>query len=136
MSGLVSFEPVEQTRFGNPDGNCMAACFASVTGVPLDEIDAALTDEADHWWNNLRRVLNGYGWDTTICYQNGPDGCVPQGYAVAGGPSPRANGDPDQPGHAVVYLDGRMIHDPHPDRSGLGGPIEEWYLLLPPMEAP
>ena len=32
-------------------------------------------------------------------------------------------------GHCVVCLDGEMVHDPHPDKTGLAGPIEDWILL-------
>lgn len=44
------------------------------------------------------------------------------------GPSPRSRSTDDV--HAVVYFDGKLVYDPHPDGSGLTG-INEEYLIVP-----
>jgi hypothetical protein len=31
--------PVDQTRYDPPDGNCMAACVASILNKPIEEVD-------------------------------------------------------------------------------------------------
>jgi hypothetical protein len=51
---------------------------------------------------------------------------APPGYHIATGKSPRS----DQV-HAVVALDGRIVHDPHPSRAGLDGAIASWIIFMP-----
>lgn len=55
----------------------------------------------------------------------------PNGLCIAGGKSPRGHIG----GHAVIWrwdaLGGRLVHDPHPDRSGLVGPPEDLTFLVP-----
>lgn len=42
--------PIFQTRFGQPYGNCLAACTASILGVDINEVDPDPTvyDKLDH----------------------------------------------------------------------------------------
>lgn len=35
-------KPVQQTRFGPPDGNCMSACVASIIECKIEEVDIPL----------------------------------------------------------------------------------------------
>jgi hypothetical protein len=51
---------------------------------------------------------------------------APPGYHIACGKSPRLKHQ-----HAVVALDGKIVHDPHPTRAGLDGEIASWILLIP-----
>lgn len=64
-----------------------------------------------------------------VIYQQSADGfppIAPSGYHVACGKSPRSDQE-----HAVVALDGKIVHDPHPTRAGLDGGITWWILFHP-----
>lgn len=118
--------PVNQTRFEGPaGGNCLAACLASIFGVPLDEVDTpALFDRAT-MWQALQRIcaLNGFRpFSYSLGGANDPQ-IAPRGYHIACSAT-----------HACVALDGEIVHDPHPRR--LGVTISEWILLLPIVADP
>lgn len=54
----------------------------------------------------------------------------PEGYSILGGRSPRGDWL-----HAVVCYNGEIVHDPHPDRTGVG----EWldwtvFVVLDPTK--
>lgn len=112
-----------QTVFGNLKWNCFAACVASLLLVPLKDVPnfCALGETA--WWVALREWLAAFDVapmmlgitaeelsavrsDATHWLRGIP--------AIAGGKSPRGDFL-----HAVLVLDGVVIHDPHPDGTGL-----------------
>ncbi len=109
---------VVQTKFGDPDGNCLEACIATITGIDLVEIPHFLDDwfEAYSAWLRLRGWCAAW-WDSGA-------GSVPPGVAIAAGPGPRGLR------HSVVVRDGNAVHDPHPSGDGLVG-VEFWIALWP-----
>ncbi len=133
-------KPVDQTKFGYPEGNCLMACVASILEVALDELpdlfercctvreDGITWDDGD-WWEVLQEGVAAHGW--TASYEAARyDMPHPPAYAIAGGPGGRAFDEKGvDVGHCVVCLNGEMVHDPHPDKTGLAGPIEDWILL-------
>lgn len=50
-------KPVTQTKFGDPEGNCLMACVASIVEVPIDECPPLVTNDDPE----------GHGWWTTRC---------------------------------------------------------------------
>ena len=125
-------KPIMQTQFGD-EGNCGRACIASILELQLDEVldFRAAHIKGKHWQFILRDFLLPYGFMPIVYYQ-ASEAYVkirPKGYHMAGGSSPR--GHPD--GHYVVCLDGEMVHDPHPDGTGIPE-IEDWILLIPVMQ--
>lgn len=125
-----TFTPVDQTKFGAPEGNCLMACVASITGIPLEALDDLYTAEAraegSHWWDVFTSALNRHGWHAV--YLLAEDGVIPRGYAVGSGVSPRGLR------HAVVVQDGAIVHDPHPSRAGVEQ-VEAFYALFPILTA-
>lgn len=121
--------PVDQTRFYEPDlpvdeqrGNCLQAVVASLLDLPLDEVphfvqDHVDTDGAKHWWNSMVEFVGTHGWGVHPAVPI-PD--YPGQHLMVSGPSPRG-ADGDGLWHVVIYRDGEMVHDPHPDRTGLRG---------------
>lgn len=109
--------PMFQTQFG-PRGNCMSAALASILELPLESIpnfyDAGPTER--DWHNALKRWLMGIGYALieVPIGENGHGAFHWGGYAIASGPTQRENG-----WHATVWHDGKIVHDPHPDGSGL-----------------
>ena len=140
---------VDQTEFGYPKGNCIVAAMASIMEVGIDELpdllerchvfengkDSSWKEGNDHWWNVLVEGARGHGWEPFYMEARANE-IHPQGYAIAGGDSPRSdvvdeNGK--NVGHVVVCLDGEVVHDPHPSRDGLlGGIVKDWIMLCRP----
>lgn len=133
-------KPVEQTRFGL-DGNCFAACLASILETPIESIpdpfDERLGD-ARQWrakWDAWRAWLAPRNL-TLLEYDD--QGSHPKGYAIMGVISHRVH--PHEPSkkllHAVVALDGACVWDPHPGRGGGFGRTIDWtvFTVLDPTQ--
>jgi hypothetical protein len=136
-------KPVDQTRLGFPEGNCFAACLASLMEIPLDQVPSVMgmDPEVPAWWPlHLDRWLSRYGLyglyfvvqpshiDIAALHgiytNNSNDLVWPRGPCIALGRSPR--GYP----HAVVACDQVLLHDPHPSRLGLVS-IDGYIVLIP-----
>jgi hypothetical protein len=126
--------PVDQTKFGMPAGNCLAACVASILECPLADVPDLW--EAEQAGKNWLRVLNQwladrYGlWYFTADPRRPDSGFTawwsPGGHYVMGGQSPRPE---CTAGHACVAKDGNIVHDPHPSRAGLVT-VEDYGFFL------
>lgn len=114
-----------------PNG-CTAACIATLTGIPLDELphppidaDPAIwfgregVDLRNDYMGRLHDVLHRHGWYFGAILA----GPKPRGFALAGGIGPR--GVP----HHVVVKDGELWHDPHESRAGLVS-VESYDILI------
>lgn len=124
ISGL---RPVDQTSMYDPEtgsgGDCLAACIATITGLPIDEASAAIRAEDDYWWNDTVRFLKHHNWRIYHAFPT-EKGTAPAGVSIMCGRSPR------EVSHATVAIDGVMVHDPHPSREGIGKPTA-WFVLVP-----
>lgn len=110
---------VMQTKFGL-EGNCFDACLASLLGIPLKEVN--YFNKEDTWYSDLQRWLapRNLAYVEIDCADKTPLYRFPLPVlAIAGGPSPRGV----EGGHACVVelhrWDKRIVHDPHPDGTGL-----------------
>lgn len=128
MSTALAPQPVDQTIFAtDPDrkGNCVAACVATLLGIPLDRVphfiefgiaygDSDNVQEVSaghHWWAMMLGFLAGHGlWVVEL--DKVTDAEVGEPVLVAG-MSPRGVV------HQVIYRSGRLWHDPHPSRAGV-----------------
>lgn len=129
-------KPVMQTRDGWPHGNCLMAALASILEVPLDSLPD-LYDEGSRrgdpevwWWGVFLETCRAHGVECFYTPARGPGvpAGYPPGYAIASIPSPGV------PGHAVVALNGKIVHDPHPLRPSKGmsrRSVRGWYVLTP-----
>ncbi len=110
---------VTQTKF-YPDGNCMAACLASILEKPLEEIPHTL---GDNWLADLNEGLKKFGYkiDRTLC---DPDDETVGGYHIAVIQSPRGNWL-----HACVALDGKIVWDPYPGADSSNAEILCYDIL-------
>jgi hypothetical protein len=117
---------VLQDRFYDPDapaersrGNCLQAALASVLDLPLGEVPHFVQDEHDHpgdpEWDHWTRMCEWLRKRGLHPISTDPTGLLPGEYAMTSGLSPRGNGIH----HIVIYRDGRLAHDPHPDGTGL-----------------
>lgn len=103
-------------------GNCFSACLASLLELHIDQVPhfTAHIPKGQREWTDL---VNAWLRRRDLAYfeveASRFDLWVPVlegiGYYVLTGPSPRG---PDWD-HAVVARGGRIVHDPHPDDTGL-----------------
>ncbi len=122
--------PVEQSKLhipGTQNGNCITAALASLLELELSDMPE-FEDMADcgkgtkdnkSWFRALLDWLESLEfyllqWEEEIYLP---------GYFIANGPSPRGVE------HSVVYKGREMVHDPHPDKSGLEKITSVWALL-------
>jgi hypothetical protein len=124
--------PVKQTIIHNPpevNGNCFAAVIASILEMPIEDV-LPVQDRFDQqdWHIELFYWLKERGW----LWRYAPEfkmmfteGKIPAGtthetfkdkpYFVTGKTN-RFEGKVD---HVCIYMNGQLIHDPHPDNAGL-----------------
>ena len=118
-----------QTENGK-HGNCLSACLASLLDLDL-AIIPNFANYGENWYLPFDAFLHSQGfesdgmfyfngfstipnlvrtWDDLLIQEKGFDGVF-----IVGGPSPRDSSI----SHAVLYKDNKLLHDPHPDRSGI-----------------
>lgn len=118
---------VTQTRTGE-NGNCFAACLASIFDLPMESIpDFEVTEPG--WLGRVAEFLELL--DLYYVQVDTDDAMLAEmfrygrTYTLMIGVSPRGGL------HAVVALNGEMVHDPHPqDGTGRGLVKVECYGLL------
>jgi hypothetical protein len=104
---------------------CLVVAIASITGVEPERIGRLEDAGEKGWFSRLCDLLEPHGW-TAFSFDHSVDRIAPAGYAVACGPG---YPDPDDH-HAVVALDGQVVHDP--DRGDLGiREIAYWIIPVP-----
>ncbi len=110
-------KPVMQTKFGD-NGNCWAACLASLLEFDITDVPDLFTHAEDiEWKANTNAWLARYGFGCLEFSSLSPDDYKALNlatYHIIIGPSPRQEGS-----HAVIGRAGRIVHDPHPDGTGL-----------------
>lgn len=118
-------KPVHQNRFGKIEGNCFEACIASLLECSIKEIPI-LNDnhsEFNHvtkpWSKKLVDFLDIKGLCfVEMTFTGGKEigyWLFHSGYSIITGKSPREGNIL----HCVVAYQGKMVHDPHPDNTGL-----------------
>jgi len=122
-------KPIDQSIIhGNGlAGDCLRACVASIFEIPIEEIphfcdrhlDEKITNE-NHCFTRINKWLSEKFGMSYLEVEFGNFGTYLiekyGGYYIATGPTDRFNGDVL---HCVIYNGDKMIHDPHPSKSGL-----------------
>lgn len=131
-------KPVDQEFTHRPEigqhGDCQRAVLASLLELQISDVPHFLqlaNGDPDEYWTMLQAFCRSHGYAYLTTQQRGANfwGDVSGIYHEISGPSPRGNGVY----HAVVGLDGQVVFDPHPSRSGLAGDPSTWehaYLVL------
>jgi hypothetical protein len=114
--------PIRQTETVLGRGNCLAACIASLLDLSIEDVPNFRT--AEDQWGALQAWLSDRGLCAIrVAAQPSLISSMPPQYCILTGPSPR-----NPVLHAVIGLwEGErtaMVHDPHPDGTGLAGPVE------------
>lgn len=108
---------------GEPAGDCVRACVASLLGLDADGVphfvqyvEHPAGTDSHLWYWALIGFCDAHGWRVTYSEDE------PSGWALADGTSPRGHQ------HVVVVHDGRLIHDPHPKGDGLAS-TTGWFTF-------
>lgn len=119
---------IKQTKFGAVEGNCFAACIASLLEVPIEEV--TIDPSADNWFDTLQDYLRPknlfflevridvakayplYAMNNIYCIFTGKsprtfEGCTGVNHCVVG----MLNTEPED---RVIF---DLLHDPHPDNT-------------------
>lgn len=126
-TGKRTITPVSQTRFGR-EGNCLAACVATILGVPLETVDMSAATDCE-WFATLNAKLSPLGWHVLTCDATDTAALPPDAIHIRAGIGPRGGM------HAVVYEGSTLVHDPHPDGGGINS-TDYAVLLLPRWRKP
>ena len=130
-------KPVYQTKFGGSSdppeeqGNCLAACLASIFELTLDEVP----DFGEHldngtWFTILqqwlsKRNLYMFTWTLESGYPLGIHMLATKSTYLA---------NPDD-GHLVVIDNGRIVHNPNKLAASEGEPEQFWvFAVLDPSK--
>jgi len=126
--------PTTQTILHDPEnginGNCLSAVLASLLHVDIADVPVFCNEVS--WVKDLNAWLRQFGLAYVQCQSfqeqceaSGIEGC----YCEVFGDSPRRPGTL----HATVGIDGAMVFDPHPDRTGVvGDPVCGLFVALQP----
>lgn len=126
--------PVDQQFLHEPErgqqGDCMRAVIAALLDLPLSDVPHFAQIDADkkgNFWLLVAEFCRTHGysfvtirgkflWSEDVIYHG------------ISGRSPRNSSGH----HAVVGMNGRIHHDPHPSRAGLAGDPNDWefYFLV------
>lgn len=124
-------KPVDQTIFGAPNGNCYAACVASVLEIELRKVPNFCRDHgSEKWFLEFARWLHRRGYAPVPIVPTDERIWRPNLFGIAGGTCRTSQESRRGLAHACVYYGGELAHDPNPERSGLLE-VEELTFLVP-----
>lgn len=120
---------VFQNKFSSEDGtehgNCLEACCGSIVECAIEDV-TPMREGNGVWFSDMENFLERYGYEclgtryaedenlieASKKYEKEKDG----NWVIMCGDSPR---EYVTNGHAVLYRNGELIHDPHPSNDGL-----------------
>ena len=123
-------KPVNQTKMTPPEGDCFAACVASILELPLNEVPNY--SQGGEWWVEWNRWLSLRGlYIIEFADKEGKGREYLQGFHIITGKS--YSGDWN---HSVVGYCGKIVHDPNPKKKGIRS--HQWYgvsVVIDPSKA-
>lgn len=102
-------EPVYQTIIDKENGNCMAACIASLLELPLEAVPNF--SEREDWFNYVDEFLEQFDLEWLQLKYSRSTELLLRGYYILSGDSPNFDGVD----HVVIGHNGEVVHDPNPD---------------------
>lgn len=127
--------PVYQDKFFEPGvgvdkqrGNCFTAVIASLLELPLRAVPNFVEMEVyggPNWWYHAYYYCRAMGKEIrTIDVRNPP---INTFYEVGGKSSRGSEEIPIH--HSVIYYNGKLVHDPHPQGDGVLTVESGFYLV-------
>lgn len=105
-------KPVYQTTFGEPNGNCFAACVASLLEIPIEQVPEFMHKDGKlnwNWYDEFRDWLLQYGYTPLMLNNDDP------GWITALKGAHYLMGVKGSHGrmHSVIGFNGEVVHDPY-----------------------
>ncbi|MGB3898184.1 MAG: hypothetical protein WA973_06485 [Mesorhizobium sp.] len=116
MDQTVLYDPAE----GSEKGNCTEASVASILGLRLEDVPDFRAKGVESFWDEFHEFFRSRGYEAVRF----PAGRQFETMYLASGISPRGVH------HMVVMKDGKLVHDPHPSKAGIGE-VEHLWLIVP-----
>lgn len=117
-------KPVYQTIFGKPDGNCFAACIASILEMDLEEVPNFCKGDNPRWMFDLNEWLHQFGLGAlTVSFHD--EIPLTMGWCCVGG-----YGGPEGVMHEVVMKDMKMVHNPHEGWGELATIVDYTFIVV------
>jgi hypothetical protein len=113
-------KPVDQLILHDPSnnkiGDCYRACIASILELNIEDVPHFMIQEPRQRIKSLLQFLGEYGY-TLYSVEGLVDYTYPDenDYYIVSGISPKDS----KIKHAVIGYNGKIVHDPHPDKSGI-----------------
>lgn len=109
-------------------GDCWRTCIASVLDIQ-DPLGVPHFADEITWWEDTLNWLDNQGLQMHYATYASSSiveaivwfGRTRPGYWIMGGESPRNS----EWAHVVIMRGNKMVHDPHPERTGLAGPLTD-----------
>ncbi len=126
-------KPVQQTRLGK-EGNCFAACLASILELPLEAIPDLMDSRCNTWLEKYNDWLLDsfrlYLWNLAPA-SDLPSGVVCMATHMCQQPAFHLIGGKSERGrmHSVVGFQGKLVFDPHPDNVGLARIVDYGFFM-------
>ena len=114
---MVKF--IDQKQLHDPanklHGDCWAACIASITGIEYDELPNVNDYDYENGWSEFYMAMFLFLEDKGFELYNVKLKDFQENYesCIFSGKSPRGDWN-----HSVVW-NGGIVHDPHPDKTGI-----------------
>lgn len=128
--------PVYQDKFFDPNadlenqrGNCFTAVLASMLELPLKAVPNFVEIDVlggPNWWWLFHKYIEAF-WDDRKIVNCHPKSPPANRYYAVGGISARAT-KTHPIHHIVIFYNGKMVHDPHPEGGGLLTKTTCWYI--------
>lgn len=116
-------KPVFQTVFGKPNGNCFAACIASILEMDLADVPNFCKGDNPEWMFDLNEWLYQFGLGAlTVTFQD--DIPIKKGWCCAGGHGPTGVM------HEVVMKNLKMVHNPHEGWGELDDVVDYTFIIV------
>lgn len=104
-------KPIMQTQF-SPNGNCLSAVVASLLDMPIEDVPN-FTDSIDTFWQDFEKFIQSKGYQYLGTKRIDERCKTIDGFYIVLGTSPRGIS------HSVIYKNGELVHDPHPQGGGV-----------------
>lgn len=114
--------PVIQTVHTKEDGNCLAACLASVLEIGIETFPD-LPKGNGKWIKIIKDHLHGIGYNLILIDDIHEESI--HGYYLMVGDNPTSGHQ-----HCVVCRGGEVVHDPSPKRDTDSPPLQKAYYII------
>ena len=107
-------------------GDCFRACICSLLELPIEKVPHFLENMDDQWWKAFIDYANAQGHKVFCGFGSQSEPKEKTLYYIATGTSPRGFL------HSVIYSQGQLVHDVHPEGGGVKDIVD--YIWLEKME--